>query len=173
MTIPASIEEISAVLEDASRRKEWVARFGGSVLLEKKSDYEQIEWVRMSMPWPLSDRTARVRLLVSSSGDGKTVTVAGRSVRCCPRADLPEFVRAEIYESTFQMVRRRGQTEVTALAFVDPRGNLPQWVVNLFTGREARRTLEGLRRQAAKALYRPETLEAVRRRIRSYPGHVQ
>lgn len=170
MTIPASIAAISAVLEDASRRREWVARFGGSVLLEKKTDYEQIEWVRMLMPWPLSDRTARVRLLVSSSDDGKTVTVAGSSVRCCPRSDLPEFVRAEIYESTFQMVRRGSQTEVTALAFVDPRGNVPQWVVNLFTGREARRTLEGLRRQVAKELYPPATLEAVRMRIRNYPG---
>ena len=171
MTIPASIEEISAVLEDAPRRGEWVARFGGSTLLERRSDYEQVNYVRMTMPWPLTDRTARVRVAITVSDDLQTVVIAGRSVNCCGRPDLPEHVRAEIYESTFQMVRKPGGTEVTALAFVDPRGNLPSWVVNLFTGREARKTLEGLRRQVSRGLYAPATIEAFRRRISSYAAY--
>jgi len=168
MSIPASIEEVAAVLEDMPRRSEWVARFGGSVLLERWGDYDRTEYVRMRMPWPLSDRTARVRVLVSVSRHRNVVSIVGRSVRARGRPDLPEFVLAEVYESTFQMARRAGSTEVTALAFVDPRGNLPKWVVNLFTGREARRTLVGLRRQVDRNLYGPAVLGEIRARIHRF-----
>jgi hypothetical protein len=170
MSIPASIEEVAAVLEDMPRRSEWVARFGGSVLLERRGDYDRTEYVLMRMPWPLSDRTARVRVSVSVSDDRSLVSIVGRSVRSPRRPDLPEFVRAEVYESTFQMVKRARSTEVTALAFVDPRGNLPKWVVNLFTGGEARRTLQGLRRQVERNLYGPAVLADIRARIRRFEG---
>jgi hypothetical protein len=95
-------------------------------------------------------------------------TVTGRSVTCCASSEYPELVRAEIYESTFQMRTVEGGTEVTALVFIDPKGQLPLWVVNLFTGGVSRQTLNGLRRQVAKHLYSAETLQAMRERILDY-----
>lgn len=168
MTIPASIEEISAVLEDISRRGEWIVRFGESRLIERKNDYDQTEYLRMSMPWPLTDRTAFVRVQITVSDDLRTASIAGRTVSGTASAELPELVRAEIYESTFQMTVTPGGTEVSALIFIDPRGNLPQWAVNFYTKRVSRGTLEGLRRQVAKKLYSEEVLKALRHRIKNY-----
>jgi hypothetical protein len=168
MTLPASIEEISAVLEDAPRRSEWIARFGGSALLERKSDYDQTEYLRMSLPWPFVDRSSLVRVRISVSPDRNTATIAARSVTCCARTGLPELVRAEIYESSFQMRKRPEGTEVTAVVFIDPQGQLPEWVVNLFTSKVSRKTLMGLRRQVAKGLYSPEALAAMHQRILRY-----
>jgi hypothetical protein len=165
MTLPAGIEEISAVLEDAPRRGDWVARFGGSALLERVDDYDQTEYLRMTLPWPFLDRTALVRVRISVSADRGTAVIAARSTTCCARSALPELVRAEIHESSFQMRTVPGGTEVTALVFIDPKGNLPLWVVNLFTGNVARQTLFGLRRQVARKLYPPETLQALHLRI--------
>jgi hypothetical protein len=171
--VPASIEEISAVLEDESRRSEWVARLGESVLLERLSDYEQTNYVRMRLPWPLTDRTALVRVSIDVAEGGHVVTIAGRSTRCCVHPALPELVRAEVFESTFQMARLRFGTRVTALVFVDPGGNLPAWVVNLFTGYEARRTLTGLRRQVDRRLYSPAAIAEYRRRWQEFPNKSQ
>ncbi len=168
MIIPASIEEISCVLEDAPRRWDWISHFGGSELLERKNDYEQTEYLRVAMPWPVMDRSSLVRVTIAISDDQKMATVTARSVSCCARADLPELVRAEIYESTFQMRTVAGGTEVTALVFIDPKGSLPLWVVNLFTGGVSRQTLSGLRRQVAKRLYSEEVLAAMRERIYDY-----
>ncbi len=168
MTIPASIEEVSAVLEDAPRRGEWIARYHSSALLERKNDYEQTEYLRMSIPWPFQDRTSLVKVRISVSQDKSTATVFASSVSCCARPGLPEMVRAEIYDSNFQMRRTPEGTQVTALVFIDPRGHLPLWVVNLFTSRVSRLTLEGLRRQVARKLYPPETLQALHRRIMAY-----
>ena len=168
MTIPASVEEVSAVLEDAPRRGQWIARFGSSALLERLNDYNQTEYLRMSMPWPFVDRTAIVRVRIGVSEDQSVATVEATSVANYPAPGLPMLLRSEVFESTFQMRRSPEGTRVTALVFVDPKGNLPAWVVNLFTSRVSRQTLEGLRRQVARKLYSPAALEALHHRILHY-----
>ncbi len=57
---------------------------------------------------------------------------------------------------------------MTKVAFVDPRGYLPTWVVNLFTGAEARKTLEGSRAQVERRLYPPPVVAAFRQRMEGY-----
>jgi hypothetical protein len=168
MSLPAGIEEISAVLEDAPRRHEWISRFAGSALLERASDYEQTEYLRMSLPWPFLDRTALLRVKITVSPGRDSASIAASSVTLAAKTGLPELVRCEIYDSTFQMLRTPKGTEVTALVFIDPKGNLPAWVVNLFTSKVSRRTLEGLRRQVGRKLYSAAELEAMHQRIMRY-----
>ena len=133
MIIPGSIEEISAVLEDMGRRKDWIDHFGHSELLERTDDYDQTEYLRMRMPWPLTDRTAVVRVRIAVSPDKNTATIAASSTEHGGATALFTGVRSMVYASTFQMTRAGEFTEVATLAFVDPRGGLPQWVVNFFT----------------------------------------
>lgn len=168
MIVPGSIEEISAVLDDMSRRAEWIDRFGHSELLERQNDYDQTEYLRMKMPWPLTDRTALVRVRISVSPDKNTATIAASSTESPAAAPLFAGVRSQVYTSTFQMTRAGEFTEVSTIAFIDPRGNLPQWVVNFFTSQVARNTLDGLRRQVARKLYSPAHLAAMGRRIQDY-----
>src|SRR5215831_8847782 len=58
MTIPGTIEEVSLVLEDIPRRHEWIGNRTESTLLERHSDYEQTEYLRVDLPWPVADRSA-------------------------------------------------------------------------------------------------------------------
>lgn len=171
MIVPGSIEEISAVLDDMARRADWIDHFGRSELLQRRDDYDQTEYLRMKMPWPLTDRTAVVRVRISVSADKNTATIAAASTEDPAAAPLFTGVRSLVYASTFQMTRAGKFTEVSTIAFIDPRGNLPQWVVNFFTSQVARHTLDGLRRQVARRLYSPEQLAAMGRRIQDYGTH--
>ena len=168
MTIPGTIEEVSQVLEDIPRRGEWISNFGMSALLERPNDYDQTEFLRVAMPWPARDRTSLVRVRIHVSDDIKMATIAAESVDSHPADSLPPLVRAKVYASTFQMTQAGDHVEVAALVFIDPRGQIPTWIVNFFTGRVARATLSGLRRQVAKKLYSPQQLDAMRARMRSY-----
>jgi len=170
MTIPGTIEEVSLVLEDISRRHEWISNFGESVLLARPSDYDQTEYLRVNMPWPACDRTALVRVLITVSDDLRQATIAAQSVDAVPGDTLPKFVRSKVYASTFQMTQVGDRVEVVALVFIDPRGSIPKWIVNYFTRRVSRSTLEGLRRQVARRLYPPERIAAMRRRMEAYPA---
>jgi START domain-containing protein len=165
MTIPGTIEEIALVLEDISRRGDWVSNFGESVLLERANDYDQTEYLRVNLPWPARDRTAVIRARVTVSDDDKRATIAAESVESRLADRWPTLVRAEVHASTFQMTQENGQVEVVALVFIDPRGRIPSWIVNYFTRRGARVTLAALRRQVARRLYSSSQLLTMHRRI--------
>jgi hypothetical protein len=107
-------------------------------------------------------------VLISVSDDLRQATIAARSVKWPPADTLPKFVRSEVYASTFQMTQLDDRVEVTALVFIDPRGSIPKWVVNYFTRRGARVTLEGLRDQVARKLYPPVRVAAMHQRMEAY-----
>lgn len=168
MMIPGTIEEVSVVLEDVSRRGEWISNFGESVVLECTNDYDQTEYLRVAMPWPARDRSAVIRARISVSDDLKRATIAAESVDSHLADTLPTLVRSKVYASTFQMTQVADRVEVVALVFIDPRGSIPKWIVNYFTRRVARSTLSGLRRQVARKLYGPPQLVAMRQRTHAY-----
>lgn len=168
MAIPGTIEEISAVLEDIPRRGDWLMHFGESRLLSRANDYRQTEYLRMAMPWPVSDRCTLVQVDISVSEDLRTATIAAHSVDCCLPPGVPDNVRAQVHASTFQMTQDGGQVRVVGLVFIDPMGSVPKWAVNLYTRVVARHTLARLRRQVARKLYGPEVLADLHRRIVGY-----
>jgi hypothetical protein len=168
MTIPGTIEEISAVLEDIPRRGDWVMHFGESRLLERRNDYQQSEYLRMAMPWPVADRCTLVQVDISVSDDRRTASIAAHSIDCCLPAGAPDNVRAKVYASTFQMTQDGPQVRVVGLVFIDPEGALPKWAVNLYTRVVARHTLSHLRRQVGRKLYGPAVLADLTRRIQGY-----
>jgi hypothetical protein len=168
MTIPGTIEEVSVVLEDIARRGEWISNFSQSVLLERANDYDQIEYLRVNLPWPAQNRTAVIRATITVRDDLKRATIAAESVESHLADKLPELVRAQVHASTFQMTQVQDHVEVVALVFVDPVGSIPKWMVNYFSRRAARSTLAALRRQVARKLYPPSQITAMRRRIEAY-----
>lgn len=174
MTINGTIEAVSLVLQDIPRRPEWIGTRTKSTLLERRSDYEQYEYLRVFMPWPVSDRSAIIRANVTVSDDRTRATIAAVSIPSHPAADtLPKLVRSQVHTSTFQMTQKGGQVEVVALVFIDPGGHVPKWLVNWFAGRMARNTLRDLRKQVAKNLYSPAQVREMQRRVREYPGKGQ
>src|SRR5262245_52648517 len=153
MSIPGTIEEVSLVLEDIPRRKEWIGTRTESVLLQKPGPYEQTEYLRVHLPWPVQDRSAVIRALITVSDDKRQATIGCSSISS-PLADsLPVLVRAQVHESTFHMTQQAGRVDVVALVFIDPCGWIPKWIVNYFAGRVARSTFVGLRKQVARNLY--------------------
>jgi len=170
MTIPGTIEEVSLVLEDIPRRPDWIGNRTESVLLERASDYDQLEYLHVDMPWPACDRSAVIRAQVEVSDDRRRATISAESVESHAADRFPKFVRARVYASTFQMSQAPGRVEVVALVFIDPCGIIPKWIVNYFARRVARGTLSGLRRQVAKKLYSKAQVEAMHRRMWAYPS---
>lgn len=173
MTIPGTIEEVALVLEDLTRRGDWISDFGQSILLERTNDYDQTEYLRVDLPWPAQDRSAVVRIRVTVSDDLRRAVIAGESVETPLANRLPKLVRAQVHASTFQMTQVGGTVQVVALVFIDPCGGLPKWIVNYFTRRGARTTLAGLRRQVARRLYSPSQVAAMRRRMEGYKAFAE
>jgi hypothetical protein len=171
MTIPGTIEDVSLVLEDIPRRQEWVGSRTRSVLLDRTSDYEQLEYLRVNLPWPVVDRSALIRARVSVSDDRTRATITAESIRFHRADTLARLVRAWFHASSFQMTQTPGQVEVTTLVCVDPGGSIPKWLVHHFTRRVARSTLVGLRKQVSRGLYSKAQWETMHQRLLGYAAY--
>lgn len=168
MSIQGTIADVSLVLEDIPRRREWVSNLDRSVLLERTNDYDQKEYLRVAVPWPASDRSAVIRALITVTDDLRQATIAAQSVDLATPDSLPRLVRATVHASTFQMTQVGDHVDVVAYLFIDPAGSVPKWIVNYFARRVARSTLNGLRRQVARRLYTPEQVSAMHERMHRY-----
>jgi hypothetical protein len=168
LSIPGTIAEVSLVLEDIPRRQQWVGNRTESVVLERASDYDQVEYLHVDLPWPVNDRSALIRARVQVSEDRRTATIYAQSIASHPADTLPKLIRAEVAPSSFQMTQAPGRVEIVALVFVDPGGWIPKWLVNYFATRVARSTFRDLRRQVARRLYSPAQVRAMHQRIEAY-----
>lgn len=168
MSIPGTIAELSLVLEDIPRRQQWVGNRIESRLLERASDYDQVEYLHVDLPWPVQNRTALIRARVVVSDDRRTATIHAQSIASHPADKLPKLVRAEVAPSTLQMTQAPGHVEIVALVFIDPGGLIPKWLVNQFATRVARSTFKDLRRQVTRRLYSPAQVRAMHQRIEAY-----
>jgi len=168
LSIPGTIADVSLVLEDIPRRQQWVGNRTESVLLERVSHYDQVEYLHVDLPWPVQDRSALIQARVRVSEDRRTATIHAQSIPSHPADTLPRLVRAEVAPSTLQMTQAPGRVDIVALVFVDPGGWIPKWLVNYFATRVARSTFQDLRRQVQRRLYTPAQVRAMHQRIEAY-----
>jgi hypothetical protein len=151
--IPASLAKVASVLDDTSRKGEWVAN-----LLEAKdvkiiSPTERIEYNRTDAPWPVSDRDFVFRADVKVDKAARTLYVLIKSTTdaSCP-VDEEMAVRGELLDSKYTLtLLDDGRTRVIVEIQVDPKGSVPKWVVNWAQKGWPRKTLEGIRGQCKKA----------------------
>lgn len=145
----APLEKILWVLADNEHKTEWIDLCSESTVLEQRSPHDFIVYQRYTLPWYLDDRDYVYR--------GKAVRQADGTVRLdlasCEHADAPDTVgvRARLIGSCYLLTpinERRTRLEVEI--HTDPRGMVPDWLVNLVQKEWPLKTLKGVRDQVKK-----------------------
>ena len=145
MTVDATIDDLNAVLNDATRQPEWVFRctegrdLGGDPTADGWHYYS-----RIAMPWPMDDRDLIARVEVRPAPDG---TYVSESVAAPDRLDAVEAcVRITDFDvRTEYRPLPGGRTEVTYELHSEPGGRVPAWLVNLFIDKGPVETMTRLR----------------------------
>lgn len=149
--IEASLPKIAQILSDTSKKLEWVAKVKEAKNIQVFNDLERIEYNQTTAPWPVSNRDFVFRAKAEVDKIAKTVTLRIHSVE---HPDAPErdcCVRGFLEESLYVIrVIDSKRTYLSVEINADPKGSLPKWVVNLFQKSWPRKTIEGIKAQAAK-----------------------
>lgn len=150
--IEAPIAKVVSALSDVHRKREWVYALKEARLVREPSLLERVEYNRSAAPWPLRDRTFVFRALVRPDRAARRLWIGLESVEDPAAPPEPGLVRGRVERGEF-IVEALGErrTKVSLELHADPAGAIPKWLVNLFQKRWPLETLEGLRRQAAKA----------------------
>ena len=153
-TMPISIERIAYVLDDTESKKEWVSRLKEETRLEENpSSYRSIAYQHYNLSWPVSDRDYVIESKWTVMKDMKLPT-AILSIKSIIRDDVPEIegrVRGQLDHLVYKLEKlKSNQTRVTVEIMVNPKGLLPNFMINLIQKEWPITTLRQLNAQALK-----------------------
>lgn len=151
--IKATLSQITAVLLDIERTGEWVYATRTCKLLKLISSSELIYYSELEVPWPVSNRDFIVQMKVTQDEKTKVVTVTAENK---PRyiAEFKNIVRIQQSNSKWVIVPlQKGLVSVEYILQVDPGGNIPSWLINLFATRGPYESFKGLQTQVHKPVY--------------------
>jgi len=131
--VKASAGELVAMLLDVKAAEQWVFHTKSCDLLKKVSPSELYYYSEVSMPWPLANRDFVAHIRVSQDKTTKVVTVDAPAV--------PGFVAHK--EDIVRISHAKGlwtikpfskdKISIIYTLQVDPGGDIPAWVVNMFS----------------------------------------
>ena len=153
-TMPISIERIAYVLDDTESKTEWVSRLKEETRLEENpSSYHSIAYQHYNLSWPVSDRDYVIESKWTVIKDMKLPT-AILSIKSIIRDDVPEIegrVRGQLDRLVYKLEKlKSNQTRVTVEIMVNPKGLLPNFMINLIQKEWPITTLRKLNAQALK-----------------------
>ncbi len=155
--IPAPLIKIATILNSDDLRKEWVEALVEARTLEQVSKSEQIEYNRTKAPWPLQDRDFVFRAKAYLGRKPTKVLITIKSVEDSRAPPKDGVVRAEILHCFYFMKEMDGgkNTKVVLEMAVDPKGAIPNWLMNLVQKDWPKKTFRNLRKLAKRDDIRP------------------
>lgn len=123
---------------------------GSSQVLEKKSKYDDIHYITIDAPWPVTDRDAIYEANTSFYDNGKRAFV-----KLTPRGDYTEenknYIRVHNGTGFWELEEVAPNTIQVVYQFhADPAGEIPAWVANSVIVMNPLKTLESLRKLASQ-----------------------
>lgn len=149
-TINAPIAKIERLVNDFAQRPQWVPYLQYSKIIEKISPTEHIEYSLFSAPWPASNRdfVYRVEYVQQQVGNSLQLSYRMQSVTHRAMPLQPGLIRGEIFSSVYQLTAiNAGQTRVELIYHADPKGWLPNWIVNIIQRAFPFKMMQNLRQQ--------------------------
>lgn len=153
-TLDATPSELVAMVMDIKNSPAWVYHTKSAALIKQVSPSELYYYSEINLPWPVANRDFVAHLMVTQDPDSKVVTIAGPVVP----GIVPEkkgIVRIERSNGKWTITPTgNGQINVEYSIFVDPGGDLPSWLVNMFATEGPLQIFRNIRLQLQKPAYK-------------------
>jgi hypothetical protein len=151
--LDATLSQMVAVVMDVNTGAEWVYSTKSSVLLKQVSPSELYYYSEVSIPWPAANRDFIAELRAVQDPHSRVVTIYG-----------PVFPDYMPVKKDIVRVRRsegkwiisplaKGKIKVEYTLRVDPGGDLPAWLVNMFVTKGPYESFKKLKEQLQKPVY--------------------
>lgn len=150
--IDAPLAKVANVLIDTTRHAEWVPHFGGMRTVRTLSETEQVIYRHVTTPFIISDRDFVVKARIFKEPVTHHLRIEFSSVEDPDAPVEGDKVRGTLHASGYRLwpIDGGARTMMVFTIHVDPQGDIPAWIVNLFQKGYARTNLENIRRQASK-----------------------
>lgn len=127
----ASLVDVKTVLNEVGERYLWVPYLLESSIISELNENKRIEYSLFKAPWPASNRDFVYSHEIVETSD-KSIFYKMESVSLKQQAEISGVVRGEVMESSYRLKSvGNNKTEIELIYHVDPKGWLPNWIVNI------------------------------------------
>jgi hypothetical protein len=128
-------EKLVGLLMDINNQKQWVYSTKEAYIIRKISDREILYYTETAVPWPVENRDAVLQMKVYPDANKILNKVI---ITNMPNA-IPVkkgIVRVPYFNAVWEVKPiEKQKLSITYYLEMNPGGNLPSWVVNLFTAK--------------------------------------
>ena len=161
MVIKGTLDQFLSVLYDVEGLPSWGYNVKSASLVSRQADTIQVYYAEAKAPFPYKNRDGVYYNLFLWSPEERTLRVEIEM----PEGVVPEkdnLVRMEGYGSWIVREMKEGKLEITFQMQMDPGGNIPAWMANMFAGDTPYHTLLGLRAAMKEAKYQGKSYDFIR-----------
>ena len=135
VTINAPLNKVRAILDDIDHRHEWIPYLESSKALTNYNSNDnknkRIEYSHFHAPWPASDRDFVYEIELITSSDKQLMYIM-KSVASELMPINKQIIRADLFETIYTLTAINNETTKVELIFhADPKGWIPDWIVNI------------------------------------------
>ena len=151
--LDATLSQMVAVVLDVNTGAQWVYSTKSSVLLKQVSPSQLYYYSEVSIPWPAANRDFIAELRAVQDSHSRVVTIYGPVFPdyLPEKKDIVRVRRSEGKWVISPLGSRRIKVEYTLR--VDPGGDLPAWLVNMFVTKGPYESFKKLKEQLQKPVY--------------------
>jgi hypothetical protein len=146
ITAPVHIGKLLSVFLDRNQRRYWVDKFADTKTIEQDGPLSEIYWIRFALP-VVSDRDYVLKADGSADATTHVFTANIKSIND-PRKPLDDCcVRAQAIGTYYKFEALKGtpeRTRITVEVRTDPKGSLPDFIINMIQKKWPSKTLGGL-----------------------------
>ena len=143
------LDQLMSVFSDPKERKNWVDRYKDHITF-KKTPLSETYWIRFGLPPLISDRDYILKTDAKIDEEAGRISVHIKSTTH-PKDPKNCCVRAEVKRTYYQFTALSAtETHMMVEVHTDPKGLLPNWIVNLIQKKWPSKTLNGLLNRALK-----------------------
>ena len=156
--VTATASQLVTILMDIKNAPEWVYHTKSCSLIKQVSPSELYYYSEVTLPWPVKNRDFVSHLTVSQDHNTKVVTVDGPVVNdLVPVKD--NIVRINHSNGKWVITPLgNGQVKIEYSLHVDPGGDLPAWLINMFATEGPMQIFKNLKTELQKPAYKNANL---------------
>ncbi|MEX6689693.1 START domain-containing protein [Danxiaibacter flavus] len=147
--MPGTFDKFISVLQDIPKQTEWVYATKKAYLVKKVSDNELYYYAETSIPWPMTNRDAAIKLESKKDSEKNTLLVTQTAVsNVVPKKK--DIVRVASLDGRYEVSTADKKLHVVYYINIDPAGDMPPWIVNIFSTKGPYETFKALRERMEK-----------------------
>ncbi len=139
-----SYSRLISILTNVSLFSSWIYHSKTNRVVKKDSPLDFVYHTETEMPWPLANRDAVIHLKISTDSLPKFLIITGRSEPGLVPL-TPGLVRINHYKADWKVTQVSNKIlHINYRVEVDPEGNIPGWMSNMFVEKGPYETFSNL-----------------------------